>query len=783
MIFTAFLIVIFTVIGTNAAGPLYMWNAEQRIPYRWDVTSPVSIYTDGGPFEIIPASEGTPIPNEVADGIVAFAAKQWTDVETSSFQAQVVGDVASIGLPADITIDNVAQVVGVDNPGDGIHIIYDADGRITQDFFGAPMFSVLGIASPDFADEATGTITEGWVMINAQPRWAGDDKLENYAGVFTHEFGHSINLAHSQTNGSIAFYGDARGPVTCGSLPYDANSITLDDIETMYPYLNTRPGTGSGVQQSTVNVADDKASISNLYPAPGYPASNGSIKGRVLQTNGKDGITGVNVIARNLDNPFTDAVSAMSGDYVRVEAGDDGTFTLNGLTPGARYAVYTDGIVAGGFPTLQPFYIPGPEEFYNGANESGNGVTDDRCQSEAITAVAGTSTEADITLNSVKGAPKFSYLAPSTFPSSVTSDGTVIAGNVGQGPAFRYTEADGYEVLTEGIVTTTFMSRDGKAFAADTPSPNGNISSLLHYGGAWEQIPAGVPEPPATAQPCDSVSSSYGVASGGKAVAGMLWVDTNGPAAGQGCRVRPFIWTPEGGSQVLQVPANTRSSRPNNISDDGSTVMGWFDVTGFRQGIFWKNGTMVNLNTDPSFPVGEAYNSTPDGSIVIGANGGPNAEPWKWTSSEGIKTLGRVAPYSIATASAISDDGQIIAGLGGSTSFFPGDVSGRKAFLWTEGLGMVNFEDFLRSQGTYFEGWILNTTTAMSADGTTLVGVGFGPRAQGGWIVKMDKVNICHAPPGNPANAHTVNVDFPRGMQTHLNHGDTIGLCVDEPTE
>ena len=179
----------------------------------------------------------------------------------------------------------------------------------------------------------------------------------------------------------------------------------------MYPFINQRPG-GNGIAQSTVDRADDKAAISDLYPDAGYPNTKGSITGRILQTNGKDGITGVNVIARNLDNPYADAVSAMSGDYVRVEAGNDGTFTLNGLTPGARYALYTDKIVPGRLPNgCSRTTFRQPEEFYNGANESGNGLTDDRCQAEPITAVAGSATDADIILNSVKGAPKFIPLA------------------------------------------------------------------------------------------------------------------------------------------------------------------------------------------------------------------------------------------------------------------------------------------------------------------------------------------------------------------------------------
>src|SRR5688572_29690117 len=179
-ILSALLVVIFTAAGVNAGGPLFMWNTEQRIPYRWDVSAPVNIYTDNGPFEILPATPpaGTVlVTNEIADATVAFAALQWTNVATSSFQAQVAGDFGSIGLP-DIVSTNAGLVFGPDNGG-GIHFVYDADATILQSFFGAPS-NVLGIASPEWADEATGTITEGWVIVNAKQRWFTDNNLQMY---------------------------------------------------------------------------------------------------------------------------------------------------------------------------------------------------------------------------------------------------------------------------------------------------------------------------------------------------------------------------------------------------------------------------------------------------------------------------------------------------------------------------------------------------------------------------------------------------------------------------
>ncbi|HSG98575.1 MAG TPA: hypothetical protein VLB27_00905, partial [candidate division Zixibacteria bacterium] len=40
--------------------------------------------------------------------------------------------------------------------------------------------------------------------------------------------------------------------------------------------------------------------------------------------------------------------------------------------------------------------------------------------------------------------------------------------------------------------------------------------------------------------------------------------------------------------------------------------------------------------------------------------------------------------------------------------------------------------------------------------------------------VKAHKVAICHIPPGNPDNAHTIVVSV-RAKDAHLAHGDTLG--------
>jgi hypothetical protein len=43
-------------------------------------------------------------------------------------------------------------------------------------------------------------------------------------------------------------------------------------------------------------------------------------------------------------------------------------------------------------------------------------------------------------------------------------------------------------------------------------------------------------------------------------------------------------------------------------------------------------------------------------------------------------------------------------------------------------------------------------------------------------VAGEEKVTICHIPPGNPDNAHTIVVGAP-AVPAHLAHGDSLGEC------
>jgi hypothetical protein len=59
---------------------------------------------------------------------------------------------------------------------------------------------------------------------------------------------------------------------------------------------------------------------------------------------------------------------------------------------------------------------------------------------------------------------------------------------------------------------------------------------------------------------------------------------------------------------------------------------------------------------------------------------------------------------------------------------------------------------------------------------------GYVTAANGAKTCMGHKELICHIPPGNPANAHTICVGHP-AVEPHVTlHHDTLGACVTEPT-
>lgn len=754
-----------------AGGPLIV-DPSTRTAYTYGPGT-VPVYYDLGNLGVVTDYNQNQVifDNAVGAQLTKTGFNSWSTVPTSSFRANVIGDFSLVGLP-NIDATNITDIIGGPERY-GIYVVFDADGSIMENFFGVSN-SVLGISSPEYANGTT--ITESWTVLNGAAIDPTDPDAQNFQGVATHEFGHAIGLAHTQTNGAAYFYYDNVGPGTCQNLPYSPN-LSKNDVETMYPYINPYVG-GTGLAQANVHTLDDTSSVSDLYPGAGWPNSYGTITGKITDPTGAE-VTGVNVIARNISDPYAGGTSTLSGEWTQGLLGPDGSFTIHGLKPGAKYVFYTDAIIAGGFPTPPQWFLPGPERFWNMAPSTP--ASFDSCRYTAITATAGKQQNAPIQLLHKPGTPTLYILGYGTGVTAMTADGSTAVGNYGRGgPVFTWTAKNGVQIMpnvySEGGITS--ISANGQYISDNLLDPNTGVSTggwRWDAGNGWLQLPKlGV---------CDGYSaSSFAVANEGS-VFGYVYDDNS-------CNnYHAYRWNPQSGITVL--PSATKkengsdaNSRIDQVSADGTTAVGWEEANwgGWNAGI-WTNvsagGATPHAVTDANGdPVMEAYTVSGDGSVAAGSvyEGMYPYDGSGWRR----KTEGGDLEYfpgipggvSITRPYGLSKDGSVMVGFSGDQWW--DWVYG--PFIWTKELSTANLDDFVKLMGGDLLGlYSLWTPNAISADGSTIGGWAPGPAYYTGWVLQIKTAFVCHASGGG--KFQTLSVGFPVEFDKHLADGDTAGPC------
>jgi hypothetical protein len=788
--------------AAQAAGPLFLFDAEQ--PYKWDTSNgPIPVYTDGGQPDV----NGVPTFAFDFDGVTAFvsidraneitqfAFDQWNSVPTSTFEAQVAGTIEDVTGIADVTGANAAQIYNEEN-GYGFFVLYDTDSSILSDFFGVGP-SVLGIAFPEIADEETGEILEATAVINANAIWAGDPNGDELAGVFTHEFGHTINLSHSQTNGDLffasPFVGREAGPRECGPYP---NLTTFEELETMFPFISVRQN-GPGAAQSTINLTDDKVSISNLYPTADYSTSLGSISGVLRLKDGKTEYSGINVVARNVNDYYGDAVSAMTGDQTQGLVGPDGRFTINGLTPGEDYILYIDNIWAGGYPTTpQPLVAQG--EYWNVA-EGSDPVQDDVCDFTPITAEAGVTQSADITFNGYTKGIQYTPIV-AAFLTDLSKNGRKSAGQAGQ-TSFVWDFKKGFSVLPPEFVSATgteVFTRNGQQMLVQYDDNDNGIqqAAIFDFQGGRKgrvKVLGDLNGDTCGGSSSNGVNSTsaWAIDDTGSTAVGLGYKDVDGDGSCQRSftgEIVPWLWDDKDGIRELDwsgLNFNPQFVRAQAISGDGNVVLG---LAGFSRPVAWiDEGPIMDLRE--AFDAREAYAVNRDGTTVALQTGSEGVLLWnaltgetenigslQWCEDLDFIQFGRnfcdllgpevvqelLGPLAL-TPFDTSDDGSVIVGRGGS--FRTGLIGG----IWIEDLGWFNLRDFLYEQGVT-ESFDFPMDNPLSLDGNATKMMGGLAGSQFSWLVEMDQVYVCDG-------GESVLVGFPGGLRDAIAGGAEFGRC------
>jgi len=320
----------------------------------------------------------------------------------------------------------------------------------------------------------------------------------------------------------------------------------------------------------------------------------------------------------------------------------------------------------------------------------------------------------------------------------VSSDGSVVVGYSSpgsggvpgfRGQAFRWTAAGGMVGLP-GLPGTASSS-------ASDVSDDGTVivgSSGSDFAVRWT---ASQP----TALGFLPTDPGYAFQSYAEAASADGSVVVGGSSSGSSSEA--YRWTSAGGMIGLGYLPGAIQSAAADVSADGSIVVGSsqfpdpdinpFFVEPFR----WSAGTgMVGIGQLPGANMSFASGVSADGSVVVGQSAffnfsGGGLEwnrAFRWTEATGILDLGALSGDIYSSASATSADGSVIVGLSSGSS--SGSV-GRRAFIWDPAHGMRSLSDVLVDDyGLDLTGWTLDSATAITEDGGSIVGYGVNPSGQ-----------------------------------------------------
>ena len=309
---------------------------------------------------------------------------------------------------------------------------------------------------------------------------------------------------------------------------------------------------------------------------------------------------------------------------------------------------------------------------------------------------------------------------------AISADGSTVVGRSNE--AYRWTSDSGMVGL--GDFAGGNLASSGSGVSADgsvvvgngAPSNNKNMAFRWTAGTGLVRL--------GFLSQGDYFSSASDVSGDGNVVVG-----TSQWEFGQ----QAFRWSEPSGMIGLNPQSNPNIfSRANAISGSGDVVVGGANFgAGETQAFRWTQADgMINLGAllGPSY-YSEAFGISDDGSTIVGRTTTlAGRQAFVQTQSTGMQSLGGIESLAFDT----SADGAVIVGFNEFTKGFA------EAFIWDAVTGMRRLEDVLINDfALNLTGWTLVEARGISADGTTIVGLGINPDGiSEGWIARLNTSSV-----------------------------------------
>lgn len=295
------------------------------------------------------------------------------------------------------------------------------------------------------------------------------------------------------------------------------------------------------------------------------------------------------------------------------------------------------------------------------------------------------------------------------YATDLTPDGKYAAVQAGTN-VYRWSEALGLEGIGGSISGgQAYISADGQRIAAESLDGAGKRhASYYDFGaGTWTVMPQ--PAGFSTTGSGSNLSTMWGMDDSGNYLATAVY--------NTGLKYRPVVYDIANGtysySSTMAEGTTTAHARPNNLSGDGLTMVGWDSSSSTRRAAVWRNGAEIYYDGDaPS----EINATNTHGTRYFGVR---SNLPTVWDNDFNITTLSLPTGFNRGAVASGSDDGSILVGyaqVGTSTG-------SRRSVIWIDGEVKLK-SDWALEEGVDIQDYVLYTSINITADGQSISGWG-----------------------------------------------------------